>query len=396
MKPYPTNEARPAGSPLPLVRRAFLGALGFLVSVCAAIAGQPNIPGHQDTVFSVRNKYGEPINVDITSWFSPVPIFHGQADTFPVSTWQIFHNSHINNGNGMSQPGGSDGWYAGKWKDRNGDRALRAYYMVQQIPRPGNFQQGYWYTNRSTGADWQARGVQATSMQRVYLDVWMAYWRQPNVDWTSIGGHDYDWEHFTVQLEYLPGVALLPMTLTIAQHATHYTLRWANWAKDTHFYRGVGSKNPWGSAWSYPGIYVSRTGHGFFHYHSLSANWYVDDFDSSGNYMWLPGQINNELVWLNPNATCVAKSDYQGNGKTRYIYDRSLYWGDTGKSPYDRLMSRGSRGYYDLPAVKTQSGYSGAQQYSLFKNDTLGSINRDECNNGQAYRLGCAYWSTSK
>jgi len=386
MKNCILTQASPPRLSLHSLRSAIIGTLGLLLFTCAAIAAPSNIPGHQDSVISVRNYYGEPVNIDIIQWFAPVPIFHRQADTLPIAPSEVFRNSTIVNFN-MYQPNNSDGWYAGEWFTRQDGKALRTVYMVQQIARPGEYDQGYNYYDRNARAE-KWRWVNKKAIQRIFLDVWFCYWRQPNYK-GSIGGHDYDWEHFVVQLEYVDGVAVIPLTTTISQHATHYTLRWLNWSKDANHYRALDSKNPWGDNWDYPGIYVSQKGHGFCHT-DKPASWEWDSFDYKGHWMWLPTKKNVELFQINPTYLM-----HDAQGIMRYLYGPSYNWGDAGKNPHKRVTDLGSRGYYNYPVYKTQKGYTGAEDYSLYKGKTLGSINRNECNNNQSYRVGAAFWTNS-
>lgn len=86
---------------------------------------------------------------------------------------------------------------------------------------------------------------------RIFIDYWWFYYRQRNCFLNS-GGHDFDWEHATVQLEHKGGDNFKPISVTYFQHGGWLTKNFSE--NEIDITNGT-----------HPAVYVGHLGHGSYH-----------------------------------------------------------------------------------------------------------------------------------
>ena len=263
--------------------------------------------------------------LDLAKRFAPQLRFDDGANTYPRRAGDVFANSSNNTGcnsNSRLNQTVSDGFGAiNNWNDARSK--IYTYFFIQR------------------------------SGDRYFIDYWWTYYRQPNCSGSS-GGHDYDWEHITVQVKKV-GNSYRKVSVTFFQHGGWYTKRFES-----------GSMQVTGD---HPISYVGKLGHGNYHNGARCGFiqcCYYGDCRSTSNRRYLDVWSSGKLIEM----TCSQKwANWPGR------------WGSTGQGPLYKTRSKFPNGYVNAPACKgdatscgSGSNQQGCERSNFSKGTSLGQI----------------------
>ncbi len=266
--------------------------------------------------------------LDLAKKFAPQLRFDNGTNTYPRPADQIFANSGnnttCNTTDRLSQSFADDEYASDTWTE--GKKHITTYYVVQNAG------------------------------DRYFIDYWWAYYRQGNCI-GSTGGHDFDWEHITVQVRK-SGTSYQKVSVTFFQHGGWYTRKFA-----TSSIQMSGD---------HPISYVGKIAHGNYHKGAdcaLIQCCYYGDCRNTSAERFFNAWEGNKLFEMTCTQTWAA---WPGE------------WGNTGQGPLYKIKSKFSTGYKDATACKgdaTSCGSGDSQQgceYSDFAKTTkIGAITFD-------------------
>ena len=263
--------------------------------------------------------------LNLATQFAPQLRFDNGANTYPLNATDIFTNSSNNTGcnsnNQLNQTVADDFGVIHDWNVAKPQ--ITTYFVIQN------------------------------SGDRYFIDYWWTYYRQPNC-FGSSGGHDYDWEHITVQVKKI-GNTYQKVSVTFFQHGGWYTRRFES-----------GSIEVTGD---HPISYVGKLGHGNYHNGARCGFiqcCYYGDCRNTSNRRYLDVWTSNKLFEISCNDTW---ANWPGK------------WGTTGEGPLYKVQRKFPKGYIDAPACKGDSrscglgdSQQGCQRSNFSKGTTLGQI----------------------